>query len=173
MNIKSCFLIFVILVILSGESTAEFVTNPHITSIEMQQGSETQSEITVRNNWNISVYGHIYVVNVKCALECPYAHLNNSESEIITFQANESKSFIVFVRSSIFNEVRETTLGLRFENESTNDKINSTINIGQLHITIKANYGLWGGITIIPISIIIVLVFYLRRRRKKRRSEKS
>jgi hypothetical protein len=166
---------FIVIIIISmtlflpfcGSSQGELICEPSEFNIDLVQGEEIQRKITLSNNNNTTISGHIWVVNVKCGLECPNAHLSIKESELIELGPQESTKATIYISSHLFNEPQEITLPIEFYIDGHENKTT----VAEIHITVHTNYGIYLGIPLIIIVIIVVLIIVYIKKIKPRKLE--
>lgn len=144
---------------LYGSSQAQIVGEPDEFNIDLVQGAETKRDITITNNGNTTLIGHIWVMNVECGWECPSAHLSIGQSEQIELEPGESLEAVIHITSSILNDPQEITLPIVFYTE---DHENETT-VADIHITVRTNYLVCPGIPAIIIILIIAIIIVIKK----------
>jgi uncharacterized membrane protein len=159
-----CTIIILILVLfISGPSQAELNVEPDEMKVDLVQGERVQRKITIINNGNTTITGHLWIINVECGYKCPSAHLSIKERELIELEPQESISATVKISSNLLNEPQDITLPIEFY---TNDSENHTF-LARIHITVHPNYGVYVGIPLIIIISIIFFIFVIKKKKQQ------
>ena len=141
-------------------SIGQIACEPDEFNIDLIQGSSTEKSITITNNGNETITGHISVMNVECGIQCPGAKISIPESELIVLEPDESIIATITISSCILTDVQEITLPIQFYTNYSYD----AETIADVNITVHRNYYVYAGIPIIIIVCIIGTIWYLKRK---------